>query len=451
MPKLKPQTKIEGKHGRISSFLSKIEQMNLIEYTLNREVPNQHSLVSPLIDFLALGGASIIFLFLFSLSKGFERAPAIAILIAFVINQPHFAHSYQLFYRNFREKIYKIDGGDTKFFSWKRYYLAVGVFLPLVLFIFLSVAIVLNSRTLLGVAVNVMYFLLGWHYIHQGFHILLLSSKLKKIFFTVWEKNVLKCNAYVAWFYGWIHANTQIIRNDFWGIDYYTLALPAEIIHASGLLFLLTSVLTLALLLVKDWEFQSFLPWNGILSYFCALYLWVGFTTFFHKDAFYFIPIFHALQYLLLVWTSEYTQKSISTTSSNKASNYSQNLIQLFFVKHWYAIPIFLSLLMILKPISQKWVNVIIYQDAIFTCIVILLTVNLFLKQLYSFISMGILLGLLGFWLAPLSFMYLFNYDQGIFGLALYPFLFWIFINIHHIFIDFVIWKEKSFEKLLIK
>ncbi len=69
------------------------------------------SLFSPLIDFLGVGGASLIFLFLALASSGFGFSGDFALVgtwayvASFFCNFPHFVHSYQIFYQDFLENL----------------------------------------------------------------------------------------------------------------------------------------------------------------------------------------------------------------------------------------------------------------------------------------------------------------------------------------------------------
>src|SRR5262245_3812802 len=62
----------------------------------------------PAVDFLLLGGASLILLPLAILLPANAKPIVLAIttVVALVINHPHFANSYQLFYRGFRAKAF---------------------------------------------------------------------------------------------------------------------------------------------------------------------------------------------------------------------------------------------------------------------------------------------------------------------------------------------------------
>lgn len=69
----------------------------------------------PWVDFLTLGGGS--FLVLGALAAFWPRDDAsraalagAMLLLAHVVNHPHFAHSYQLFYREFTRKAFRDEG-----------------------------------------------------------------------------------------------------------------------------------------------------------------------------------------------------------------------------------------------------------------------------------------------------------------------------------------------------
>jgi hypothetical protein len=55
-----------------------------------------------------------------------------------------------------------------------------------------------------------------------------------------------------------------------------------------------------------------------------------------------------------------------------------------------------------------------------------------------------VVLGLLGFWLLPLLAGLYVTYDRAEYGPHLFLFLFSIFINIHHYFIDNAMWRKEN-------
>jgi hypothetical protein len=65
-------------------------------------------------------------------------------------------------------------------------------------------------------------------------------------------------------------------------------------------------------------------------------------------------------------------------------------------------------------------------------------------RRLLSFAGGAIGLGLLGFWLLPLAFELLIPAASFGAGTAVFLFSFWVFINVHHYFIDNVIWRSEN-------
>ena len=61
-----------------------------------------------------------------------------------------------------------------------------------------------------------------------------------------------------------------------------------------------------------------------------------------------------------------------------------------------------------------------------------------------GFVGLGILLGYVGFWGAPELFQATVPYDRAMFGGTAFMFVFWIFINVHHYFLDNVMWRSQN-------
>jgi H+/Cl- antiporter ClcA len=58
------------------------------------------------------------------------------------------------------------------------------------------------------------------------------------------------------------------------------------------------------------------------------------------------------------------------------------------------------------------------------------------------FVTIGVFLGFLGFYGLPRSFDSMVPYDKHLLGPSLFLFAFYIFINIHHYFLDNVMWRR---------
>lgn len=100
-------------------------------------------LFHPIADFLCLGGGSLILLALMSIFLSADAQPTvalIALLLANVINHPHFAHSYQIFYRSFARKAFGRDQ-DPRL---RARYMAAGIVVPMALAFFLAIVYLTN-------------------------------------------------------------------------------------------------------------------------------------------------------------------------------------------------------------------------------------------------------------------------------------------------------------------
>jgi hypothetical protein len=64
--------------------------------------------------------------------------------------------------------------------------------------------------------------------------------------------------------------------------------------------------------------------------------------------------------------------------------------------------------------------------------------------RLAVFLALGILLGWLGFWGLPAWLNGAIAYDRAALGPTVFLFVFWIFINIHHYFLDNVMWRREN-------
>src|SRR5947209_9121271 len=190
-------------------------------------------LFGPVFDFLALGGASIFVCGAIALllPKGIpttQQAVLVTILMT-IINQPHFAHSYQMFYRNFREKAF----GETYPVALRFRYIAAGLVIPAALVCFLAGAAFAGSARVVAYGANAMFFLVGWHYVKQGYGILIVDSVQKRMTFNERAKAVLRANGYACWFVSWLALNHAVsTRYGYLGLTYFTLPLPGLVYQA---------------------------------------------------------------------------------------------------------------------------------------------------------------------------------------------------------------------------
>ncbi len=347
-------------------------------------------LFGPIVDFLCLGGGSLILIsVVIALRPYVDRTELLAITfaLAHIINHPHFAHSYQIFYRNFGKKI----AGHELPQNLRLRYIFAGLGVPFLLLTFFVTAIANGNIRLLGWGASVMTLLVGWHYVKQGYGILMVVSVLQKQFFTANEKKVLLANAYSCWLTFWLAINWLVTERNFWGIKHYMLNVPSAIMVFSLCLSAVTSGLMLVML-ARKWRASGDLPFNGVLAYLTTLYIWLFLLT--DPIVALIIPACHSIQYLAVVWRYQLNYERHRTEQARD--------------------------LMIRKKLYSS--------STIF--------------RFSIFVISGAILGYLGFWAAPEFIEGHVSYDPGIFGAALFLFSFWLFINVHHFFLDNVMWRR---------
>lgn len=67
-------------------------------------------------------------------------------------------------------------------------------------------------------------------------------------------------------------------------------------------------------------------------------------------------------------------------------------------------------------------------------------------KSFATFIILGFVIGALIFDNIPAALDNVIHYNNELYGSTWFLFMFWVFINIHHYFIDNVIWRKESRE-----
>ena len=189
------------------------------------------------------------------------------ILLSFVLNYPHFAHSYQNFYRNFGHKAF---GRDYHTVLRARYIVA-GVVVPAAMVVFFVVSISNGDARMLGYGANLMFLLVGWHYVKQGYGILMVDAVFKRQFFHNADKLVFRFNGYTIWFLAWLYGNTAVSQHEILTLHYYTFEAPAIALNLMGVLAAVTGVMTVWTL-VRRWQAnRGSLPYNGVFAYVASL------------------------------------------------------------------------------------------------------------------------------------------------------------------------------------
>ncbi len=260
-------------------------------------------------------------------------------VLANIVNHPHFIHSYQLFY-SLKAGIDAPDAPTT----YKRMWCIAAYLVPGLLAALLSIAIFFwakGSNVVIAGAINLTGFLVGWHYVKQGFGMAMLYAAVKKCYWPHSVRRALLGNAYVCWAAAWAIANNGAVGSDFWGFFQLQVSLPWWV---TGLACLAAGATTLwcsveVISTFKQWRDSGLtcgqLPVCGIFAYAVTLYLWTVFSWAIPSYLLV-IPFFHSLQYMAVVW-----RVKINENKNGNESKTRLGLISFFGATIFYASIVF--------------------------------------------------------------------------------------------------------------
>jgi len=256
------------------------------------------------VEFLLVGGAT---LFLFPLAwllrkvVGLDAAElAVGFLCfhaAYVVNDPHFSVTYLLFYRDVRGRAL---GRELPLAQRVRYVVA-GFVVPLALAVWAIAAIASRSAQALGWMVQLMFLLVGWHYAKQGFGVLAVLSARRGVTLTARERAVLLSHCYAGWAFAWANPAAPAGEFEEKGVVYWAPAHPRWLELGAGAV-LAASTVALAAVLVARWRREGrTLPLAPLTGLLVTIWSWTIFSSV-DPVVRYLIPALHSVQYLYFVW-----------------------------------------------------------------------------------------------------------------------------------------------------
>jgi hypothetical protein len=216
---------------------------------------------------------------------------------AHVINDPHFAVTYLLFYKDVRARAF---GGHFDRAQRARYLIA-GFFAPLALVGWVVTALALRSPAILGALIQLMILLVGWHYVKQGFGALTVLAARRRVRFLAAERRAILAHCYAGWAYSWANPYDPGRAVEQKGVVYTTIAHPVWL-EPLTLTILLSTIPPLLWVLVQKSRRERIRPLlTPLTAFLCSVWAWVIYSSF-DPLVRYVIPALHCLQYLYFVW-----------------------------------------------------------------------------------------------------------------------------------------------------
>jgi hypothetical protein len=256
------------------------------------------------LEFLVVGGATpLLFVLSWLLRRtiGLDAADlAVGFLFfygAYVVNDPHFSVTYLLFYANARERAF---GREVAPLQHARY-LVAGFLVPGGLVLWAGAALATRSAYALGLLIQLMFLLVGWHYVKQGFGVMTVLAARRRVRFLPRERLAILAHCYAGWAYAWASPYDPGREVEEKGVVYTTIAHPRGLEGATFVVLLATAVI-LAAVLVRKWRREGRLPILAPLTALvCSIWSWSIYSSI-DPLVVYAIPALHSIQYLYVVW-----------------------------------------------------------------------------------------------------------------------------------------------------
>ncbi len=269
-----------------------------------RERAPSNGVRTELVELLLTGGATII---LFPLAWLLRRAIGLdsaefavgftMFYAAYVINDPHFTVTYLLFYRNARKRAFGAEVERGQRLRW----LLAGVVVPILLAGWAIAALTLRSAQTLGWMIQLMFLLVGWHYVKQGFGVVSVLSARRGVRVTARERAVLLFHCYAGWAFAWANPATPAGEFEEKGVVYTALAHPRWFEIGAGVV-LGASTIALVWVIVDRWRREGrTLPLAPLTGLLITVWSWTIFSSI-DPLVRYVIPALHSIQYLYFVW-----------------------------------------------------------------------------------------------------------------------------------------------------
>ncbi len=254
-------------------------------------------------EFLLTGGATFL---LFPLCWAYRHVAGLetseyfvsffAFYAAWIINDPHFGVTYVLFYRDVRRRLL----GDVFSPLQRARYAVAAVAVPAVLVAWSAYALATRSGAALGAQMQLMFFLVGWHYVKQGFGVLTVLSARHGTRYTPLERRVVLLHCFAGWAYAWASPADPGQRFMEKGVLYTSLAHPHGLEDVTRVAFFASAIALAVILLRKVRSERRVPPLGPLAGLLVTVWLWTLYSSI-DPLMVYLIPGLHSLQYLYFV------------------------------------------------------------------------------------------------------------------------------------------------------
>ena len=257
-----------------------------------------------------------------------------------------------------------------------------GFVVPAILFFYMAYVLVSDWKEGYGYIAAFMFFIVGWHYTKQAYGAIMVAAARSNYYFSDKEKSWLKANMYALWLTSFFSFNIGMHEWEYWGVYYPSFGLNKYWLYAGYAVTLITLVEFLLLMFSRLRKEKKLPPLIAIIPG-VAIYFW-NLPVLYHPAFFLITPFFHSIQYLLFVTALKKNEFDEQTHHRN------------------------------------------------------------YLVKTLLYMGLAVLTGVIFFEAIPRAIEHFRPLGVTSYGQTRWLFLFSVFINIHHYFIDNVIWRKDN-------
>lgn len=267
------------------------------------------ALVSRWADFWLLGGASLVLWLVYFVLEPLR--PTYWTINFHIENSAKFFLTALLFvnYPHFMAS-YKLAYGQGKGFILSHWFALIVVPVLLVSGFLISYFAfdqeVYGQRILAWMLIS-MYFLVGWHYVKQIYGCMMVYAHIDGYQLPQLHKNLLKYSLMPLWFLSFVRGQLGEGTHTFQGLTYNSLNFPAWTETAAYILLAL-GIFSALFVFFKKYQDHKVLPSINMLVPWISIYIW--WVPLFYQNEYtnYAVIFFHSLQYLPFIYKIENTR-----------------------------------------------------------------------------------------------------------------------------------------------
>ncbi len=227
---------------------------------------------------------------------------------AHLINDPHFSVTYLLFYEDFKARAF----GSAFSRSLRARYLLAALVVPAALTLWAVAALVSDAAEQLGLLIELMFWLVGWHYVKQGFGVMIVLSSRRGVRFSTTERRIILSHCFAGWAYAWLNPHQPARLQQEKGVIYWAIERP-HLLEMVALAVLVVTSVALVAVLVEKRRREGPLPlMTPLTALLCSVWCWLIFSS---ADPLvrYVVPALHSLQYLYFVGLLKHNEAEART------------------------------------------------------------------------------------------------------------------------------------------